>query len=127
MFWRVDEVAEFQVRQLFREADRVERVAGRSEDRTELRRPVLERSSAEYWQWSKIDAAEGLVDAVVDVVAQLPSRTRLADDLRDRRSRQTPPGTVPVRQESRSAAETGGPVPELMACATFLNAGTVSS
>ena len=83
---RVDEVAELQVRQLLRQADRVERVTGRAEDGAELRRPFLE-TLQRVLAVVEDHAAERLVDAVVDVVTEFALADGLADDLGDGRRR----------------------------------------
>ena len=75
-------VADLQFGQLLGETDRVEGVAGGAEDGADLRRPLLEalhviRAVVED------HARIGVVNAVVDVVAELVVAKRLADDLRD--------------------------------------------
>ena len=78
----VEVVSEFQFGELLREADRVERVAGGPEDRADLRGPLLE---ALHVVGAVVEdhARVGVVDAVVDVVAEFVVSHRLADDLRD--------------------------------------------
>src|SRR5262249_7015006 len=79
----VDVVAGVQVQQLFGEADGVERVAGRAEHRAKLQRPFLEALEV-ILAVVEDHAAEGVVDAVVQVVAELAAAHGLADDLGDR-------------------------------------------
>ena len=80
MFWAVDEISQVHVWQLLGQADRVEGVARWTENGTELRRTVLE-ALHRILAVVENHAAEGVVDAVVHVVAELPAADGLADDL----------------------------------------------
>ena len=64
----VEQVAQVQVGQVLGQGDGVQGVAGRPEDRADLRRPALEGLQV-VLAMVEDDAGEGVVDAVVDVVA----------------------------------------------------------
>src|SRR5664280_3594308 len=78
-----DEVVALKLGQILRHRDHIERVAGRAEDGTEVRRPLLERLDR-ILAVIKDDAGIGVIDAVVDVIAGFAVAHGLADDLRHR-------------------------------------------
>ena len=81
----VDVVAQVEFGQFLGQRDRVQRVAGRAEDRADLRRPLLERLEV-VLAVVEDDAGEGVVDAVVEVVAAFAVAAGLADHLGDGRA-----------------------------------------
>ena len=86
----VDIVAYLELRQLLGDRYRVERVAGRAEDGRDLLVAVLERLDR-VGAVVEDDPREGVVDAVIDIVAGLAVADGLADDLGDERRRHWPP------------------------------------
>src|SRR5271167_4340940 len=78
----VQTFAHFQVRKLLRQADGVKGIAGGAEDGTNLRRPPLEAFQGVLGV-VKDHAAEGVIYAVIEIVAELSTAESLADDLRD--------------------------------------------
>ena len=76
----VDEVADLQVRELLGEADGIEGVAGRAEDRADLRGAFLETFHGLLGMIEE-QAAIGMIDAVVEIVTKLSATHGLADDL----------------------------------------------
>src|SRR5262249_9457885 len=77
---RVDVIAQFHVRQLLRQADRVQRVTGWPEHGTEKGRP-LRKALQRILAVIEDHAAERLIDTVVDVVTELAATYGLPDDL----------------------------------------------
>src|SRR5438128_1876876 len=78
----VHQVVDFQIRELLGLHDRIHAVAGLAEDGTHLAITGLDRLDA-VLAVIEDDAGEGVVNAVVDVVARLAVAVRLADDARD--------------------------------------------
>ena len=83
--FRIDEIADRELRELGRERDRIECIAGRPEDCRDVARPFLER---EYRVGAVVEDLPrvGMVDAVVDVIAGLAVPVRLPDDLCNERA-----------------------------------------
>src|SRR5208283_3744 len=75
----VEQVAQFEVAgQLLRHGDHVERVAGGAEHGADLRRTALEGLEVVV-AMVEDDAGEGVIDAVVDIVTELPIAHGLAE------------------------------------------------
>ena len=103
----VDQVAQFQVGQLLGQRDRVQGVAGRAEDRADLRRALLEGLDV-VLAVVEDDAGEGVVHAVVDVVALLAVAHGLADDLGHQRRGRGHQEAAGLGQDLHVRAGTGG-------------------
>src|SRR4029077_13680552 len=69
--------------ELFSQADRIKRVACRAEDRADLNGSLFE-APQRILAVIENDAAECVVNAVIQVVAEPPVANGLSDDLRDR-------------------------------------------
>ena len=82
----VDKVAEFQVGQFLGQRNRIESIARRTEDRTNLRRAAIEGLEM-ILDVIEDHARERVINAVVDVVALFPVADRFADDAGDCRGR----------------------------------------
>ena len=78
----VDQFAQVHIGQLLGQADGVEGVARGAEDGTELCGAFPEAFQA-VLAVVEDHAAVGVIDAVVEVIAELAATDRLADDLRD--------------------------------------------
>ena len=78
----VDQFAQIHVGQLLGQADSVEGIARRAEDRTELRGAFLEAFQM-ILAVVEDHAAVGVIDAVIEVVAELAATDGFADDLGD--------------------------------------------
>src|SRR5215471_16064514 len=90
----IDELAQFHVGQLLRQADSVEGVARRTEDRADLGRPLPETFQM-VLAVVEDHAAIGMIDTAIEIVAELATTDSLVDDLCDcggGRGDQKPPG-----------------------------------
>src|SRR5262249_44325067 len=87
-------LAHFHAEQLLGQADSAEGVARRTEDRADLGRPLPETFQM-VLAMVEDHAAIGMIDTVIEIVAELATTDSLADDLCDRgggRGDQKPPG-----------------------------------
>src|SRR5262245_66102117 len=90
----IDELAQFHVGQLLGQTDGVEGVARRTEDGADLGRPLPETLQM-VLAVVEDHATVGMIDTVIEIVAELATTDSLADDLCDRgggRGDQKPPG-----------------------------------